>query len=191
MGSFGVNLLGSPLASLTGTGIVRLGADRLTQNGVASQVISWNDPYEQLLILVAIPNYAGADVGSLIYGNGNGSVDTGNNYRTTIIDLAVGTVTPLVDDSVLSTNMFRLGLATAQGRVATVHITNFKTNRKVMVANVSIGSADVATNVPIHVKVEGLWNNVTDYIKSVQMVLPGAGKLGAGSQLIVLGLNAA
>jgi hypothetical protein len=188
MGGFTVSALGSTPQSLIAP--VRLGADRLAINDVQSQVISWNDPYEQLTIKVAIPNYAGADVGSLRFGNGNGVVDIGANYRTSITDLAVGTVTPIVDDSVLSDTMFRLGLATAQGRVATIHISNFKTNRKVIKASVSIGSANVATNVPIHLSVEGLWSNVTDYIKSVQLVLPGAGKLGAGSQLIVYGENA-
>lgn len=184
----------SPLISLTtGLGYVRIpGASvRIPSNGVSSLIANWTDPYEQLLIYIAIPFYAGADVASLRFGNGNFAVDLGTNYQSRTVTLGAGTVTPLVDAPQTSDTMIRLGIATANGRSGWVHITNFQTRNKVIKAAIAIGTTD-ATAVPdAHISVEGMWANTTDFIKSCQLVLPGAGKMGAGSQFIVFGMNAA
>lgn len=186
--------MSSPIISLTaGLGYVRIpGASvRMPASATSSLIANWTDPYEQLLIYVAIPFYAGADVGSLRFGNGNFVVDSGTNYQSRTVTLGAGTVTPLVDAPQTSDTMIRLGIATANGRSGWVHVTNFQTRNKVVKATIAIGTTDATTVADAHVSVEGMWANTTDFIKSVQFVLPGAGKLGTGSQFIVFGMNAA
>lgn len=182
----------SPLPSLvSGLGIVRIGAVRMPASAASSAMLNWSDPYEQLIIEIAVPFYAGADVASLRFGNGNFLVDAGTNYQSRTVTLGAGTVTPLVDAPQTSDTMFRLGIATANGRKATIKITNFQTRNKVLKADVSIGTTDATSVADAHVSVEGMWANTNDFIKSCQLVLPGAGKMGTGTQFIVYGMNAA
>lgn len=185
--------MSSPIISLTsGLGYVRIpgAAVKMPASDVQSAIATWTDPYEQLLIYVAVPFYAGSDVASIRFGNGNFQVDSGANYQSRTITAAAGGVT-LTDAPQTSDTMIRLGIATNLGRSAWVHVTNFQTRTKVCKAAIAIGTTDVTTVSAAHISVEGMWANTTDYIKSMQLVLPGAGKLGAGSQFIVFGMNAA
>lgn len=184
--------MASPTISLvSGAGYVRIGSIRMPANAVSSTILNWTDPYEQLLIYVAIPFYAGSDVASLRFGNGNFVVDSGTNYQSRTVTLGTGTTTPLIDAPQTSDTMIRLGEATANGRSGWVHVINFNNRNKVCKATIAIGTTDATSVADAHISVEGMWANTTDFIKSVQFVLPGAGKLGAGSQLIVFGMNAA
>lgn len=183
--------MSSPVISLvTGAGYVRVAALRMPASDVSSAILNWTDPYEQLLIYVAVPFYAGADVASLRFGNGNFQVDSAANYQSRTISCAAGGVT-LTDAPQASDTMIRLGVATNLGRSGWIHIINFSNRNKVLKAAIAIGTTDVTTVAAAHVSVEGMWANTTDFIKSCQFVLPGAGKLGTGSQLIVFGMNAA
>jgi hypothetical protein len=186
MGSFALSQ-----ALAAGNGIVRLGATRLSVNDVATSIISWTDVFEQLILAVAIPNYAGADVGSLQFGNGNGVVDTGTNYWNRALMVAAGQSLVTDPSPQASDTMIRLGVAGGNGRSALIHVTNFANKNKVAKASVTLNSSSAATIPDSHISVEGAWFNTTDAIKSVRLALPGAGKLGAGSQIIVFGMNAA
>jgi len=163
----------------------------MPSNASSSLILNWTDPYEQLLIYVAVPFYAGADLASLRFGNGNFVIDSGTNYQSRTVTLAAGTVTPLIDAPQTSDTMFRLGIATANGRSGWIHVTNFSNRNKVIKAAITIGTTDATSVADAHLSVEGMWANTTDFIKSCQFVLPGAGKLGTGSQFIVYGMNAA
>lgn len=183
----------SPIISLAaGLGYVRIpgAAVRMPANATSSLIANWTDPYEQLLFYVAIPFYAGADVASFRFGNGNFVVDSGTNYQSRTLTVASGATT-ITDAPQTSDTMIRLGEATANGRSGWMHVTNFQLRNKVCKATVAIGTTDATTVADAHLSVEGMWANTTDFIKSAQLVLPGAGKLGAGSQFIVFGMNAA
>jgi hypothetical protein len=184
MGAFSGSPIVSPLQSLSSQGMVRLNGTRMSTTDVASQVVSWTDNYEQLVLWVAVPFYAGADAVSLRFGNAIGSVDSGTNYWSRWVTQDAGNV------SNISQTLFQLGIATANGRSAWIHMLNFKDRRKVGAARVAIGSASAAAVPDVHLVVDGMWDNTTDFIHSVQLVLPGAGKLGAGSQVVVFGMNA-
>lgn len=132
------------LALTQESGIVRLGAQRLPVNDVATPIINWTDVFEQLLIFVAIPNYAGADVASLQFGNGNGVVDTGTNYWNRPLMVVAGQASVTDPSPQASDTMIRLGVAGANGRVAFIHISNFVNKNKVAKAGVTLNSASAA-----------------------------------------------
>lgn len=136
--------------------------------------------YNSLLIVLSIPAVGGSDKPLLRF---NG--DTGTNYVSRTITAAAGGVT-LTDAPVASATSISVGIASAFGRVAMIHVSNIASRQKVANITIQQGITDATAPPPLHIGAMGMWNNTSAQISQVDC-LTGGQTMAAGSSIMIYG----
>lgn len=138
-------------------------------------------PRSVLVFLIDIASYPSADIGSIRFNN-----DSAANYWDRHLTTAAGG-TVATDVPNASTTLIRLaGNAVNQGRSAIVVCMNLPTRSKSCSINIQTLTGAAAT-VGLLDYGAGEWVNTTVQISSVQLIVSGAGTMGAGSGIAVFG----
>jgi len=132
-----------------------------------------------------IAGYGGSDIASLRF---NG--DTGNNYQTRFLTVAIASVT-FTNVNTLSTGFLRLaGLAGTMRRAGSVQIMNISNVNKVCkIETWDDNVTGVGTETVAEVCGGGFWANTSAQITDIEMTTAGGATLPAGSGFAVFGLN--
>lgn len=139
---------------------------------------------DELMIIVRVIGYGGADIASLRF-----NADTGNNYNSRYLDSGASTVTTLTNVQTLTTNFGRLfGNTQTTGRNAEIICSNSATAEKLCTVNGISGVGSVST--VLNIQFGGFsWVNTAAQITSVQLITAGANTLSVGSAVMVYGRN--
>lgn len=143
----------------------------------------WTLPFVPDLVIISgfITKYGGAGVVSLMINR-----DAGPNYSDQSLLTTAGQGSTMTNVNTESTNLIRLGNPTAKGRIFQVMIGcsqgygSVGTTRLVMVNN-QIGSGDVTAPLAVTAGGVGEWSNITDPIKTLDLLTAGGQIMGAGS----------
>jgi hypothetical protein len=146
------------------------------------------DPYVLLQIFVLIPSQSVSGIPILQFNGDNGT--TSYAYSVTNGTSLIGVVTLAGITGVAgAANGIFLAQSNTTGPVASeLIIGNGPSQAHVMMIQGAAGVTD-ASAAPAIITGSGVWSN-TSRIQSVQLLSSGGGNLGAGTGLLVLGINA-
>jgi len=137
--------------------------------------------YNSLRVIVFTPSVGGSDMPALRF---NG--DSGANYNSRSVTVAVG-ATLNTNTETASDTLIRLGVASANGRIAVVDIGNTLAANKPVVAYVAVLGANPATVSVIHAPVAGGWFNTAAQITSLSCLTQAGQTMGIGSSIQIFG----